>query len=126
MPEPLYCAMRERCYRSARQQTGATVIRGHRCGENPANRPPMWVVARAHAGEPTGLARYLVDTGVDADLHATGADASLCYADDVVQPAVALVIGLEPTDQVLPSRLVAFEDRPPTELEQDGCPIVGR
>jgi hypothetical protein len=69
------------------------------------------------------LSRHLVDTGVDAYLHALGTDGSLGDADNVIQPAVALVIRLEPADQVLPARLVAFEDRAPTKLEQDGCPI---
>src|SRR5882724_6533017 len=72
------------------------------------------------------LSRQLVDTGVDVDLHALAADGSLGDADNVIQPAVALVVRLEPADQVLPSRLVAFEDRAPTKLEQDGCAIVGR
>src|SRR5882724_9937547 len=73
-----------------------------------------------------GLSRQLVDTGVDVDLHALAADSSLGDADNVIQPAVALVVRLEPADQVLPSQLLAFEDRAPTKLEQDGCAIVGR
>src|SRR5512133_211687 len=72
------------------------------------------------------LSRQLVDTGVDVDLHAVAADGSLGDADNVIQPAIALVIRLEPADQVLPSWPVVFEDRAPTQLEHDGCAILGR
>ena len=52
------------------------------------------------------LGRQLVNAGVEVYLHARGAYPPLCDADEVVQPAVALVIRLKPADQALPSGLV--------------------
>jgi hypothetical protein len=50
--------------------------------------------------------------------------ASLGDGDEVVQPAVAFVIGLEPADKVLPSRRIAVKDRSPAKLEEDQRAIL--
>src|SRR5215204_4093867 len=67
------------------------------------------------------LCRQLVNAGVNVDHHVRSRrrDPSLGDAYEVVQPAVAFVIGLEPADEVLPSRLIALKDRSPAELEED-------
>src|SRR5215213_641065 len=73
------------------------------------------------------LCLHLVNTGVDVDHHSPRRrrDQSFGDADEVVQPAIALVIRLEPADKVLPSRLVAFKDRSPAKLDEDGRAILG-
>jgi hypothetical protein len=71
------------------------------------------------------LCLHLVNTGIDVDHHAPRRrrDQSFADTDQVVQPAVALVIRLEPADKVLPARLVAFKDRSPAKLDEDGRAI---
>jgi hypothetical protein len=66
-----------------------------------------------------------VDTGVDVDLHAFATDGSLGDADNVIQPAIALVIRLEPADQVLPSWPVAFEVVRPRSSNRMDAPAAG-
>ena len=58
------------------------------------------------------LRLHLVTAGVYVDHHIRPRrrDPSLGDADEVVQPTVAFVIGLEPADEVLPSRLIALEE----------------
>jgi hypothetical protein len=60
-----------------------------------------------------------VDGGVEVELDPPGPDPSFRDADEVVEPAVALVVRLEPADEALASRLVAVEHRPPAKLEED-------
>ena len=73
------------------------------------------------------LRLHLVNTGVNVDHHIRPCrrDSSLGDANQVVQPTVALMIGLEPADKVLPSRLIALKDRSPAKLEEDRCAILG-
>jgi hypothetical protein len=80
------------------------------------------------------LRQHRVNAGVNVDHHirprreippSAMGDPSLGDANEVVQATVGFVIGLEPADKVLPSRLIAVKDRSHAKLEEDRCAILG-
>src|SRR2546428_13461151 len=98
-----------------------------------------WLSARVRDGQPPESVRTrtqpsgLFDEFVDALEHAeadctqAGYD-SLDDAHRVVEPLVALVVGLEPHHDVLSSDALPFrvlaEDRPPLHDKGDLCPVL--
>jgi hypothetical protein len=100
--------------------TGRRSRRSRRLPTAPPSAAWRWRVPRSRRFHPTRkphpgtryAASAMKDTEADSPLAQTRASSGL-------------VIGLEPSDLVLPSRLDALEDRPSTKLKEDGRAIGG-